>query len=141
MRESGFELSEGFEAEGNAVEIKLDGVLVTVDVVVVHAEPFSLKRREAHEAKRKGEGAVEAFIDEIPGEGSDGGGETLGGFVASPARGDGGDGAGLQEEELSVGETPLDVLGEVVVVFNAQGEGSDLGELFGGERTGGGFFG
>jgi hypothetical protein len=139
MGESSFELREGFEAEGNAVEIKLDGVLVAVDVVVVHAEPLAEKGREAHEVKRKSEGAVESVFDEVPGEGSDGGGETFGRFVAGPARGNGSDGAGLQKEQLVVCDAPLDVLREVIVVFDAKGEGGDLGELFGRERTGGGF--
>ena len=115
--------------------------MIAVDVVVVHAEPFTLKGREAHKAKREGEGAVETVIDEIPGEGSDGGGETLGGFIAGPARWNGGDGTRLQEEELVVYEAPLDVLGEVIVLFDAKGESRDLGELFGGEGTGGGFLG
>ena len=137
----GFELGEGFETERHALEVEIDGVLIAVDVVIKHAEPFALKGREAHEAKRKGERAVEAVLDEVPGERSDGGGETLGGFVAGPARGNGGDGAGLEKRELIGGEAPFDILGELVMRFDAESEVGDLGELVGGERGGGGFVG
>ena len=75
--ESSFELGEGFEPKRNAVEVELDGVLVAEDVVIVHAEPFAEEGREAHEAKRESEGAVEAVFDEIPGEGRDGGGSWV----------------------------------------------------------------
>lgn len=136
VRDGRFELREGFETERDALEVKIDGVLVAVDVVIEHGEPFALERWETHETKRKGEGAVEAIFDEIPSERSDGSGETLGGFIASPARGNGADGTGLEEGELIGGEAPLDVLGELVVGFDAEGEVGDLGELVG--RKGGG---
>lgn len=139
VRDGGFELGERFEAERNAFEVKIDGVLVAVDVVIEHGEPFALEGWEAHEAEGVGEGAVKTFFDEIPGERSDGGGETLGGFVAGPARGNGGDGTGLEKGELIGGEAPLDVLGELVVGFDAEGEVGDLGELVGREGGGGGF--
>ena len=141
VRDGGFELGEGFETERHALEVEVDGVLIAVDVVVKHSEPLALERREAHEAKRIGEGAMEAVFDEVPGERSDGAGETLGGFVAGPARGNGGDGAGLEEEEFVGGEAPFDVLGELVVLFDAEGEVGDLGELVGREGGGGGFVG
>ena len=84
---------------------------------------------------------MEAVLDEVPGERSDGGGETLRGFVAGPARGNGGDGSGLEKEELVGGEAPFDVLGELVVLLDAEGEVGDLGELVGRERGDGGFVG
>lgn len=140
-RDRGFELGERFETERDAFKVEIDGVLIAVDVVIEHAEPFALKGREAHEAKREGERAVETVIDEVPSERSDGGGETLGGFVAGPAGRDGGDGAGLEERELVGGEAPLDVLGELVVLFDAECEVGDLGELIRREGGRGGFFG
>ena len=90
-----FDIGERFEAERDAFEVEVDSVLIAVDVVVEHAEPFALEGREAHEAKRVGEGAVETVFDEVPREGSDGSGETFGGFVTGPAGRDGGDGPGL----------------------------------------------
>jgi hypothetical protein len=137
----GFEFGKRFETERHALEVEVHGVLIAVDVVIEHAEPFALKGREAHEAKRKGEGAMEAVFDEIPGERSDGDGEAFGGFVAGPARGNGGDRARLEKEELVGGEAPFDVLGELVVLFDAKGEVSDLGELVRGEGGGGRFVG
>jgi len=139
--ESGFELGKRVEGERDALEIEVHGVLIAVDVMVEHAEPFALERRESHKTERVGEGAVEAVFDEVPGERSDGGGETLGGLVAGPARGNGGDGAGLEEEKFARGDAPFDVLREVVVVFDAESERSDLGDLVGGERGGNGFLG
>ena len=51
----GFDIGERFEAERDAFEVKVDGVLVSVDVVVEHAEPFALERRETHQAERVSE--------------------------------------------------------------------------------------
>lgn len=115
--------------------------MVAVDVVVEHAEPFALEGWEAHEAEGISEGAVKTVFDEIPSKGSDGGGEAFGGFVASPAGRDGGDGTGLEKEELVGGEAPLDVLGECVVGVDAVGEVGESRELLGSEGGRGGLFG
>jgi len=120
-REGSFEFGKSVEGERNAFEIEIDGVLVAVNVVVKHGEPFALERREAHQTKRVSEGAVETVFNEFPGERCDRGGETLGGFVAGPARGNRRDRAGLEEEELVRSNAPFDVLGEVEVVFDAKG--------------------
>ena len=141
VRDSGFDIGERCEAERDAFEVEIDGVLVTVDVVMEHAEPFALKGREAHEAEGVGEGTMETVLDEIPGKRSDGGGKTFGGFVAGPARRDGGNGAGLQKEEFVAGEAPFDVLWEVVMRVDAEGEIAELGELAGGEGGCGGLVG
>jgi len=53
--DGGFELGERFETERHALEVEIDSVLIAVDVVIEHCEPFALERRETHEAERVGE--------------------------------------------------------------------------------------
>lgn len=76
---------------------------------------------------------MEAAVHKIPGEGSDDIGEALGGLVAGPFWGNGGDGAGLEKDELIIDEPPLDVLGKTVMLLYFLKEVVDCFEIGGGE--------
>ena len=78
--------------------------------MAVLAEPRAGERGESHQPERMIHRAAESPVDEIPGQGGDDVREALGGFVARPARRNGGDRARLQQHEPPAGEPPLDVL-------------------------------
>ena len=117
------------EDKRRARTVKRHRILVPVDVVAETGEPLSAERRVVHEPEGIRERLVKAALHKVPCQRRDDVWKTLGGFVARPARRNGGDGARLQEPQLAAGEAPLDVLRKPVVALDAQEQIRELAEL------------
>ena len=116
-----------------ATSVDFHSVLVAVDIAVFEGKPFVVKRGQTHQA----EGIVERFVEtsfaKLPSKGGDRVGEAFGGFVARPAGGEAGNGAGLQQVEATAGKCPFGVLRKAEISFGAACKFGDLCGLHGGE--------